>query len=73
MIQTYKDVIFVIQCPNQQREEPNRMKRLRTAKAVLDKILWSSLNKEEFKVGYMDKDMGLIEASAVDMQKFDVK
>lgn len=47
--------------------------KVRTAKAILDKILWSSLNKEQFKVGYMDKDMGLIEASALDMQKFDVK
>lgn len=44
--------------------------KLRTAKAILDKILWSDLNKEQYKVGYMDKDMGLIEASAIDMQKF---
>ena len=49
------------------------MKKLRTAKAILDKILWSNLNKEEFRVGYLDKEMGLIEASAYEMEMFDVK
>jgi hypothetical protein len=48
-------------------------RKLRTAKAVLDKILWCNLNKDEFKVGYVDKKMGLIETNLINMSKFDVK
>lgn len=66
-VQAFKDNTFYIQCLNQQKEEPDKKKKLRTAKTILNKILWSSLNKDEFKVGYIDNEFGLIEASAYEM------
>ena len=72
-VQNYKNSTFFIQCPNQHKEETGKVKKLRTAKAILDKIMWSDVKKDEFKVGYMDKEMGLIEASAYEMEMFDVK
>ena len=72
-VQTFKDLTFYVQCPNQQKEEPDKKKKLRTAKTILNKILWSSLNKDDFTVGYVDNEFGLIEMSAGDLELFDVK
>jgi hypothetical protein len=72
-VQTYKDFVFVIQCPVQSMQEPQRVKKLKTAKAVMDKILWSNLNKEDFRVGYIDKNMGLVETNPFNIERFDVK
>ena len=53
-VQAFKENTFYIQCLNQHKEEPDKKKKLRTAKTILNKILWSNLNKDEFKVGYID-------------------
>ena len=40
-VAAFKDYTFVIQCPVQQTFEPVKQKKLRTSKAVIDKILWA--------------------------------
>ena len=74
MVQAYKDHTFIIQCPDQQKFEPVKQKKLRTAKAVIDKILWGGLSqKSEYKIGIIDKDMGTIEVTPMQIQTFDYK
>ena len=40
---------------------------------VLNKIIWSlgAEEQEVYKVGYMDKDMGLIETTILELKTFD--
>lgn len=43
-------------------------------KAVLDKILWDpNLNKDEYKVGYFDKYMGILDIKVEDYMNSEVK
>jgi uncharacterized protein (UPF0248 family) len=38
-----------------------KKEKLRTAKNIIDKITWDpNLNKEDFRVGYLDKYEGLL-------------
>ena len=70
----FKDYTFIIQCPLQQTFEPVKQKKLRTSKAVIDKILWAGpLDKNDFKIGIIDKDMGTIEVSLMQIQAFEYK
>jgi hypothetical protein len=51
-----------------------KQRKLRTAKAVIDKILWGcALEKSGFRIGIVDKDMGMIELTALQIQTFDYK
>jgi len=53
------DMLFVTQLAF--KEEDNK-KKVRTAKAAVDKVLWDpNLDKSEFVVGYFDKYMGTLE------------
>ena len=66
--------MFYIQCPGQNKFEPTKQKKLRTSKAIIDRILWDeSLNKAEFRIGLIDKDMGTIELTLFQIQAFDYK
>ena len=70
----YKDYVFVVQCPVQHKFEPTKQKKLRTSKAIIDKIIWSdSLDQSEFKIGIIDKEMGTIEVTPQQIQAFDYK
>jgi hypothetical protein len=73
LIGPFKDTGFFIQCPSQKQFEPSKEKKLRTAKMILNKIIWSYSEEshENYRVGYLDKDMGLIEASIYELKKFD--
>lgn len=63
-----------MQCAGQSNLEPVKQKKLRTSKAVLDRILWDdNLDKTEFRIGLIDKDMGTIEVSTYQIQTFDYK
>lgn len=43
-------------------KEEDSKKKVRTAKAAVDKVLWDpNLDKSEFVVGYFDKYMGTLE------------
>ena len=47
---------------------------MKTAKNVLDKILWDEkLKKQDFKVGYMDRYEGMLELELEDFLKGDEK
>lgn len=40
----------------------------------MDKILWAGpADKSQFKIGIIDKDMGTIEVSMIQIQSFDYK
>ncbi len=70
-MESFKDYVFYIQCPDQNRFEPTKQKKLRTSKAIIDRILWDdSLSKTDFKIGIIDKDMGTIEVSLFQIQAF---
>ena len=70
----FKDYTFIIQCPDQNKFEPVKQKKLRTAKAVIDKIMWGgSKDKNEYMIGLVDKEMGTIEVSPMQIQTFDYK
>ena len=43
-------------------------------KAVLDKIEWDpNLNKSEYKIGYLDKYMGLLDVTVDEYLKSEIK
>ena len=73
-VEAFKDFTFIIQCAEQNKFEPVKQKKLRPAKAVIDKILWTGqVERAEFKIGYNDKDMGTIEVTVLHLQTFDYK
>lgn len=73
-VQAYKDYTLIIQCPGQNKFQPIKQKKLRTAKAVIDKILWAGpRDKSEYKIGVADKDMGTIEVTLLQIQTFDYR
>lgn len=73
-VESFKDHVFYVQCPGQNKFEPTKQKKLRTSKAIIDRILWDeSLDKQEFRVGLIDKDMGTIEVTLSQIQAFDYK
>ena len=54
-IQTYKTSSCNAQEYHQETNE--KFKKMRTAKNNLDKMLWPNVNKEDFKVVCMEKEM----------------
>ena len=52
----------------------HKKEKLRTAKNIIDKIVWDEhLNKEDFRVGYLDKYTGILESSLEELMKSEVK
>lgn len=48
----------------------NKKSKLRTAKNIIDKIIWDEhLKKEDFRVGYLDKFTGMLESSLEELLK----
>jgi uncharacterized protein (UPF0248 family) len=55
-------------------KEEESKKKVRTAKAAIDKVLWDpNLDQNEFSVGYFDKYMGVLETKIDEYQKSEIK
>lgn len=55
-------------------KEEDVKKKVRTAKAAIDKVLWDpNLDSSEYTVGYFDKYMGTLEMSIDNYRKSEVK